>query len=70
VYHLRRTQRRWQWGPNDCALTACQAVLAMTVVDLAVPFRNLGYRTMDGIGCIAAAGAEVSALVNSTARYL
>lgn len=32
------------WGINDCALRACDAVLAMTGTDIAFPFRN-GYTT-------------------------
>lgn len=35
-----REPEPFQWGRNDCALFACDAVLAMTGVDLAADFRN------------------------------
>jgi hypothetical protein len=43
-----RSRQPFEWGVNDCALFAADAVLAMTGVDFAVSFR--GYRSGRGAG--------------------
>lgn len=40
VFLQERKGRAFEWGVNDCALLLCDAVLAMTDVDLAAEFRG------------------------------
>lgn len=42
-----RNAEPFAWGGNDCALFACDAVFAMTGVDMAVEFRGT-YNTLAG----------------------
>src|SRR5690349_271236 len=46
-----RHRAPFAWGQFDCALFACDAVLAMTGVDLAEPFRG---RYADALGALRA----------------
>jgi hypothetical protein len=39
-YFLRRQNEAFQWGTMDCCLFACDAVLELTDVDLAIDFRS------------------------------
>jgi hypothetical protein len=39
-YLLRRQNESFSWGTMDCCLFACDAVLEMTGIDLAVDFRG------------------------------
>jgi len=40
--YLSAQQKPFEWGTNDCAMFACDAVQEMTGVDLAAEFRGYG----------------------------